>query len=247
MGQYYRIALKSERNKNFKYLDRTLNGEYTLAKLMEHSWLGNYMTEAVCKKLYHKPQQIAWIGDYADQESLEQVNVENLEKNNYLPILEEAWHIDDDDKQPDYFKDKGLKADHSFSLSEKCLVNHNKKLVLFGPIYLTKIRNLHRRDFWNKYDKLGQDRSKKEELLKDYSWSVDMIPHPLPLLTAVGNGLGGGDYWGVNKEQVGAWAFDTLEVVNYDEAIKLIGTGDYKLYNIIFSETLEKLPRGKNL
>jgi len=34
----------------------------------------------------------------------------------------------------------------------------------------------------------------------------DWILHPLPLLTAVGNGLGGGDYYGINKDQVGAWA-----------------------------------------
>lgn len=38
--------------------------------------------------------------------------------------------------------------------------------------------------------------------------------HPIPLLTAVGNGRGGGDYWGSNKEDVGCWAGDLLEVVN---------------------------------
>lgn len=35
---------------------------------------------------------------------------------------------------------------------------------------------------------------------------------PLPLLTAVGNGKGGGDYFGVNAEYVGIWAGDRISV-----------------------------------
>lgn len=37
--------------------------------------------------------------------------------------------------------------------------------------------------------------------------------HPLPLLTSIGNGAGGGDYWGVNKEVVGMWATDEVQFV----------------------------------
>lgn len=36
--------------------------------------------------------------------------------------------------------------------------------------------------------------------------------HPLSLLTAVGNGEGGGDYYGENSEDVGAWAWDIISV-----------------------------------
>ena len=39
--------------------------------------------------------------------------------------------------------------------------------------------------------------------------------HPLPLLTAVGNGRGGGDYHGsraINQRMVGAWAGDLLTI-----------------------------------
>lgn len=36
--------------------------------------------------------------------------------------------------------------------------------------------------------------------------------HPIPLLTAVGNGRGGGDYWNQDDiDMVGAWAGDLLE------------------------------------
>jgi len=38
----------------------------------------------------------------------------------------------------------------------------------------------------------------------------DLITHPLPLLTALGNGGGGGDYEGTNMDKVGYWARDTI-------------------------------------
>lgn len=38
--------------------------------------------------------------------------------------------------------------------------------------------------------------------------------HPLSLLTATGNGKGGGDYFGENREDVGAWAWDIISVEN---------------------------------
>lgn len=36
--------------------------------------------------------------------------------------------------------------------------------------------------------------------------------HPLPLLTAIGNGLGGGDYYGINTDDVGTWAWNEISV-----------------------------------
>jgi len=41
---------------------------------------------------------------------------------------------------------------------------------------------------------------------------ADFTIHPLPLLTAEGNGRGGGDFHGNNEELVGTWARDTLSV-----------------------------------
>ena len=37
---------------------------------------------------------------------------------------------------------------------------------------------------------------------------------PLPLLTAEGNGRGGGEYWGQNNNLVGTWARDKISVTN---------------------------------
>jgi hypothetical protein len=36
--------------------------------------------------------------------------------------------------------------------------------------------------------------------------------HPLSLLTAEGNGSGGGDYYGINKDLVGSWARDIISM-----------------------------------
>jgi hypothetical protein len=44
---------------------------------------------------------------------------------------------------------------------------------------------------------------------KSNSWVI----HPLPLLCAAGNGLGGGDYEGTYMKYVGRWAFDHIEVL----------------------------------
>lgn len=46
-----------------------------------------------------------------------------------------------------------------------------------------------------------------ERSLRD-GWCV----HPLPLLTALGNGRGGGDYRGNDIERVGTWAWDEISV-----------------------------------
>lgn len=37
---------------------------------------------------------------------------------------------------------------------------------------------------------------------------------PMPLFMAIGNGLGGGDYWGPNEGQIGSWAGDSIVPTN---------------------------------
>jgi hypothetical protein len=56
--------------------------------------------------------------------------------------------------------------------------------------------------------------------------------HPLSLLTAEGNGQGGGDYKGINKEECGRWARNLISATN---SIKSIPS-NYKQINIDFHE-----------
>jgi len=68
MGQYFRTVLKQGKNKHYKVYNRYVNGKYTMAKLMEHSWWENEFCNAIGKKLYHKSAKLAWVGDYADDD-----------------------------------------------------------------------------------------------------------------------------------------------------------------------------------
>ena len=183
MGQYYNIIIKPQGQDKVHAYDRTLDGEYTMAKLMEHSWYLNPMVNAISAKLYHKPSQIAWVGDYYDKGEL----------SNYA-----------------YPKNKRYCKLHKteFTLNDKYLVNHTKKLIL---------------DCWNY---LRDCIIKNED-----SW----VPHPLPLLVALGNGRGGGDYSGINEDKIGSWAWDVLEIVDWEDLENLQKEG-YQKFEIRFED-----------
>lgn len=71
MGQYYNILLKEGNKASIAY-DRYLivNGarQYTMAKLMEHAWIGNHFVDTICAKIYASAStfKIVWMGDYGD-------------------------------------------------------------------------------------------------------------------------------------------------------------------------------------
>ena len=67
MGQYFRPILGDEYGLNCKVFDRSVDGEYTLAKLLEHAWWGNSFVNAFSEFLYKEPSRVAWTGDYADE------------------------------------------------------------------------------------------------------------------------------------------------------------------------------------
>lgn len=74
-----------------------------------------------------------------------------------------------------------------FTLDGKVLVNHTKKQILSCDFYYTKLSGKNK-------------------------WGPEWVMHPLSLLTAYGNGLGGGDYRGENENDIGAWGGDLISV-----------------------------------
>lgn len=70
-----------------------------------------------------------------------------------------------------------------FDYSGKFLVNHTKKVYIAFDDYIKKSTN-------------------KE------GWCIS----PISLLTAIGNGRGGGDYDGKNVKKVGSWAWDEISI-----------------------------------
>ena len=163
MGQYYKPVTKDKDGKITAY-SRTVDGEYTLAKLTEHSWWDDPFVCTLTKKLLHNPMQVAWVGDYAEKDEFDAEE----------PLCRYAWG-DDADEQ-DVTRDE-------LRLDGKYLVNHSLRVYLDCDVY-------------------------KKNSLDDRGW----ILHPLPLLTAIGNGKGGGDYYGCWMNRIGDWCWDLISV-----------------------------------
>lgn len=165
MGQYYRTILTDANNKSTVY-NRDVDGEYTLAKLMEHSWWYNPFVSTICSKVFENPMRVVWVGDYADDAD----SVNELSETDIKKLHKTAW------------KGKGVGVQkNELYLDELYLVNHSKQIYINCNEYKDKCNN----DGW--------------------------IIHPLPLLTALGNGLGGGDYRGDGSD-VGSWANDIISI-----------------------------------
>jgi len=165
MGQYYNPMLEIEGNVT-TYATR-VDGDYMMAKLMEHSWWANPFVLAVASKLWRTKGRLAWIGDYAEEGD-----------KNWNPAFSEAYNGDASDDL----------AYNGFRLEGKLFLNHTKREFVDLDKYLECMKE------------------RKQE------W----ITNPISLLTAVGNGKGGGDFRGSLKDSVGRWAWDELEITDED-------------------------------
>lgn len=159
MGQYYMPALKQD--DTITIFNRDVDGEYTLAKLMEHSWIGNKFCDVIASKIYKKPSRLVWCGDYADEFKNEDISYKDICNSNGVGV-----------------------NSVSFSYAHKYFVNHDKKLYIDLDKYIVK------------------------------SNEDDWIINPIPLMTAQGNGRGGGDYHkeNPNSDKVGEWTWDLISI-----------------------------------
>ncbi|MBR1925911.1 MAG: hypothetical protein IJ837_03540 [Clostridia bacterium] len=173
MGQYYNILTYKDRK--YTVYDRSIKTnqaskpEYMLAKLTEHSWIGNYTMESFSNIIYKNPMKVAWVGDYVNQIDIKDIHNPNLSLKQAYKLHEIAWNR----------KEKSLIL-KQFETSKMLLIN------------------------WTKQEYLNMQEYIETNSIKE--WCM----HPLSLLTAIGNEYGGGDYYGINKEQVGIWAFDEI-------------------------------------
>ena len=190
MGQYYRPICGDEYGLNCKVFDRSVNGEYTLAKLMEHSWWQNPFVNAFSEFLYNEPSRVAWVGDYADEpDDFDFPNCSAF----YVPCYKEVWG--------ETIKPVGV-ASSDFNLDGKFLLNHDRQQFV------------------------DLDEYKAASVDKD-GWCI----HPLPLLTAIGNDRGGGDFHEGNTgfDCVGIWAWQLISFA--DEPPK-----DFSKFPLVFKE-----------
>lgn len=204
MGQYYMVTIL--RNGKAKYYNRYVKPDkkgleclaewnreevqqkgyyYTMAKLMEHSYVDNQFVDAITEELINNGSaQVAWVGDYADLPK---------EYAKYNPWKRNGCMI----------KYTTPAAEHV--LSGKCIINETKGLVIMFDYYCKANSWV---ETWTDYN--GNKHKS--------TWCI----HPIPLLTAIGNGLGGGDYRGSNMDLVGSWAFDEIRIADAEEGKKYV-------------------------
>ena len=175
MGQYFKPILGDEYGLNCKVYDRTVDGQYTFAKLLEHAWWDNDFVNAFSEFLYNEPSRVAWTGDYADEPG--DFDFPNCSAF-YVPSYREVWG--------EVVKPLGV-VSTDFKLDGKFLLNHDRRQFVDLDEY-------------------------KAASIDKHGWCI----HPLPLLTAVGNDRGGGDFHEGNTgyENVGIWSWQLLSFVD---------------------------------
>ncbi len=190
MGQYYRAILGDKFGLDCKVFDRSVDGEYTLAKLMEHSWWLNPFCNSFAENLYKKEGRVIWCGDYAGEDGDFDFNLNSAF---YVPSYKEIWG--------ETVKLYGCQSTN-FTLDDKFLLNHDTKEFI---------------DL-NEYKEKSRDNG---------GWII----HPLPLLTAVGNDRGGGDFHegNIGYECVGRWAW---HLISFSDKVPKT----YKKFEVAFKE-----------
>lgn len=124
MGQYYMPIMQKENSKKVVVYNRRINGEYTMAKLMEHSYIHNYLMETICKLLYKNKRRLAWVGDYSEEEELQKLNI---------PLsVKKIWGNET--------KGIGLKR-KVFDYKDKYLINHTTKEYISFNDYIENYIN----------------------------------------------------------------------------------------------------------
>lgn len=185
MGQYYKpILIDNESKSQIANSFDFGSGQ----KLMEHSWIGNEFVNAVLGVLTERPMRLVWMGDYADDvfgenEDLSFGDGFITHKGSFLSFFEQAWG-EKECIAPKIGKN-GNKLELDAEHANYFAVNDTKECYLDLKKYV-------------------EGNSVEDD---GCIWCVN----PLPLLTCVGNGQGGGDYFGeIGAENVGTWAFDCI-------------------------------------
>lgn len=185
MGQYYYPTILREKNKKY-YSEEFYSHDYDSGlKLTEHSYCGNHFVETVMAQLLNNPGRLAWIGDYYEEGDFAELNPG-------LPKTVEKRFYKHYESEHDCCAGKHVshysKPEEVKERQGRFILNHDKKCYI--------------------------DMKKYEKDNLTCTVDDDCLFHPIPLLTAVGNGRGGGDFSGVGEEDVGRWAGDLLEVRN---------------------------------
>lgn len=183
MGQYYKLAIMTADGEIRRNDRKYVGSDYIMAKLLEHGYLHNWLCHSVAKGLENGSiKRLAWVGDYAEEDEMKEITKGDV---SYAMI----WGDDSVGEDKDYGRAPEIifPLVKRFSYKGKYLLNHTKKVYMSFDEY-TAAHNAH------------------ENAEKDWELS------PFTILTAIGNGRGGGDYGGNCQEVVGTWAWDEIGI-----------------------------------
>lgn len=198
MGQYYRPIIFSEDGHKYTAHSHFYDDGQ---KLLEHSYVGNDFVNAITAYLFENKGRLAWVGDYSDDDNEHGYELGGGFIKDHDDFVENVYSIlwgDGNEDSLTEVKDTPSEDWVDVVNSDYYFVNHTK------GIYLS-LREFVEKNKWHEsYDWDGEHHE------------IDACLHPLPLLTAVGNGQGGGDYGHklLNYDLVGSWAFDTIEIAD---------------------------------
>lgn len=226
MGQYYHILNLDKK----EYLSPYDFG--CTAKLMEFSYIAkdlqtnSFLSTAIAlMRTEWQNDRVVVVGDYADY----------------------AWATDEPKNQDDKFFLRALSTEPGFEfIAKKRNDPNNPDYHSYNTLYdadewgfteRTDYTNVHVPPYLcNRHTKEYVELTSLPLEWKANNQDGDenyISIFPFPLLLAVGNGLGGGDYRGANKNYVGAWTL-TADGVYFSDTIP---TG-YMEYPVVFSENL---------
>lgn len=153
-------------------------------KIMEHSWVGNNFVNAVLGMMEDKPARLAWIGDYADSVVADECDLG-------------GGFITSRDRFMEYYHGVWGESGETTPRISK----DTKPFLLDGEHADCFVVNKTKECY------IDMEHYDKENDIK--GWCVN----PVPLLTSIGNGQGGGDYYSeIGADDVGSWAFDEIYV-----------------------------------
>lgn len=170
-------------------------------KLMENGYVDSTFTKIVFSMIRNNPMRIAWVGDYAKKDDLKKFGTdENL--------VDEFIYAGYDDKN--ISDDQWLERNYPGSrvmgwFGESLVINHTKKEFFSQD------------EYWKRNFRFSNPRAE---------FAID----PLVALIAIGNGKGGGDFWGIGEDEVGRWATDEIEITSEIGAETLAKDGYKQIY-----------------
>lgn len=208
MGQYYRYIAENS--------NRTIIGEGDTLKLMESAYFNNTELSIFLENLYGNPMRLAFVGDYAKDECTP--NPESLpDALLQTRLYNLCWPKDGMPELMDLGGD--LPPIHRF------IINHTKKFFINVLDYIALTGFAEGR---------AAVYSAGEEILTGKKSYGFFTVHPLSILCAVGNGQGGGDYFGLNDKIAGSWAWDFIELSDNPERFQ-----GYAEFHPCFSENVD--------